>query len=256
MESTAIRPLPRLHGLTRAALAGALLTLAAGAWVATVARMKGMDAGPGTALGGVGWFTVSWGLMMAAMMLPSLVPAALAFARAGERTVAAFVAGYAGIWTAAGLVAYVVFDGVRSLDASFLAWDRAGRYVAAGVILAAAAYQFTSAKAGWLSRCRDPLALAREVAPGPGGGLRGGITHGAYCLGCCVALMAALFALGVMSLTWMIVIAALIAAERLSPWRATTVYGVGVVLVVLGIWVAAAPGAVPGLTIPGSMATM
>jgi predicted metal-binding membrane protein len=254
MESTAIRPIPPLPSLTRAGFTGALLALAAGAWVVTGERMEGMDGGPGTALGGVGWFMVSWALMMAAMMLPSLVPAALAFARAGERTVAAFVAAYVGVWTGAGLIGYVVFDGLRSLDIGFLAWDRAGRYVAAGVILAAAVYQFTMAKAGWLSRCRNPLELGREERSGVGGGLRGGIRHGGYCLGCCVALMAALFALGVMSVSWMVVIAALIAVERLSPWRATGVYGVAVVLVVLGIWVAAAPGDLPGLTIPGSMA--
>jgi predicted metal-binding membrane protein len=256
MESTAIRPIPPLPGLTRAAFTGALLALAAGAWVVTVERMEGMDGGPGTALGGIGWFMVSWALMMAAMMLPSLVPAALAFARAGERTVAAFVAGYVSVWTAAGLAGYLVFDGLRSLDIGFLAWDRAGRYVAAGVILAAAVYQFTTAKAGWLSRCRKPLELAPGVRSGLGGGLRGGIRHGGYCLGCCVALMAALFALGVMSVAWMVVIAALIAIERLFPWRATGVYGVAVVLAVLGIWVAAAPGDLPGLTIPGSMAMM
>jgi predicted metal-binding membrane protein len=254
MESTAMRPIPPLPGLTRARLTGALLALAAGAWVVTVERMEVMDGGPGTALGGVGWFMASWALMMAAMMLPSLVPAALAFARSGERTVAIFVAGYVGVWTAAGLVGYLIFDGLRSLEIGFLAWDRAGRYVAAGVILAAAVYQFTTAKAGWLSRCRNPLELGREVRSGVGGGLHGGIRHGGYCLGCCVALMAALFALGVMSVTWMLVIAALIAVERLSPWRATGVYGVAVVLAVLGIWVAAAPGDLPGLTIPGSMA--
>jgi predicted metal-binding membrane protein len=199
---------------------------------------------------------VSWALMMLAMMLPSLVPAALAVARTGERSVPAFVAGYVGAWTTAGLAGYLVFDGLRSLDIGVLAWDRGGRYVAAGVILAAALYQFTTAKAGWLSRCRDPLELGREVRSGLGSDLSGGIRHGGYCLGCCVALMAALFALGVMSVAWMVVIAALIAVERLSPWRATGVYGVAVVLAVLGIWVAAAPGDLPGLTIPGSMAMM
>jgi predicted metal-binding membrane protein len=256
MESSAIRAIPPLSGPTRAGFTGALLVLAAGAWVVTVERMGAMDGGPGTALGSVGWFTVSWSLMMAAMMLPSLVPAALVFARAGERTVAAFVAGYVGVWTAAGLAGYLLFDALRSLEIGFLAWDHAGRYVAAGVILAAAVYQLTAAKAGWLSRCRDPLELGRAMPSGLGGGLRGGIRHGGYCLGCCVALMAALFALGVMSVTWMVVIAALITVERLSPWRATGVYGVAVVLAVLGIWVAVAPGDLPGLTIPGSMAMM
>jgi predicted metal-binding membrane protein len=254
MQSTAIRPLAPPPGFTRAGLTGALLALPAGAWVVTAERMEGMDGGPGTALGGLGWFLASWALMMAAMMLPSLGPAALAVARAGKRTVAAFVAGYVGVWTVAGLVGYLVFDGLRSLEVGFLAWDRAGRYAAAGVILAAALYQLTTAKAGWLDRCRNPLELGSEVRSGLRGGLRGGIRHGGYCLGCCAALMAALFALGVMSVTWMLVITALIAGERLSPWRAAGVYGAALVLAVLGIWVAVAPADLPGLTIPGSMA--
>ena len=98
--------------------------------------------------------------------------------------------------------------------------------------------------------------LAIEERSGVGGGLRGGIRHGGHCVGCCVALMAALFALGVMSITWMVLIAALIAAERLLPWRAAAVYGVAVTLAVLGIWVAVAPGDLPGLTIPGLMGIM
>jgi predicted metal-binding membrane protein len=68
--------------------------------------------------------------------------------------------------------------------------------------------------------------------------------------------MTALFALGVMSLTWMIAIAALIAAERLLPWRTHAVYGVAVALAVLGIWMAIAPETLPGLTLPGSMRGM
>ncbi|MCW3064894.1 MAG: Protein of unknown function transrane, metal-binding protein, partial [Solirubrobacterales bacterium] len=148
--SAALRSTPPLPRPTTAGVAAALLALAAGAWVLTADRMAGMDAGPGTALGGVGWFAVSWLVMMAAMMLPSLVPAALASARAGGRTVASFVTGYLAAWTAAGLVAYGAFDAVRALDPAFLGWDRAGRYVAAGVILLAASYQLTAAKADCL----------------------------------------------------------------------------------------------------------
>jgi predicted metal-binding membrane protein len=215
------------------ALAGGPLALAAGAWLLTVGRMSGMDAGPGTELGSLGWFAVSWLVMMAAMMLPSLVPAVLAGARA------AFVVAYLGVWTAAGVAAYALFEGVRALDAGFLAWDRAGRYVAAGVILAAAAYQFTGAKAACLDRCRAPRVS--------------GLRHGLNCVGCCAGLMAALFALGVMSLTWMAVVAALIVVERLAPSRTPAVYGVAAVLAVLAIWMAVAPGDLPGLTLPGAM---
>ena len=212
---------------------GGLLALAAAAWLLTPDRMSGMDAGPGTELGSLGWFAVSWLVMMAAMMLPSLVPAALAGARA------AFVAGYLAVWTAAGLVAYVLFEAIRALDLGFLAWERAGRYVAAGVILAAAAYQLSGHKAACLDRCRTP----------PASGLR----HGINCVGCCIGLMAALFALGVMSVTWMAVVAALIAVERLAPRRTPAVYGVAATLAVLGIWMAVAPGDLPGLTLPGAM---
>ncbi len=253
MESATVRPAPPLPRLTRVGVTGALLALAATAWVATGDRMSGMDAAPGTDLRDVGWFAVSWLVMMAAMMLPSLVPAALAFARGGERRVAAFVMGYLAAWTAAGLVAYLLLEAARAFDVRFFAWDHAGRYVAAGVILAAAGYQLTAAKARCLQRCRTPLRLAGEARPGAGGGLRGGAWHGASCVGCCLGLVAALFALGVMSLTWMVAVAALIAAERLLPWDTPAVYAVAAILALLAIWMAVAPGDLPGLTLPGSM---
>jgi predicted metal-binding membrane protein len=80
-----------------------------------------------------------------------------------------------------------------------------------------------------------------------------GIEHGAFCVGCCWALMAALFALGVMSIGWMLMVAALIATEKLLPWKAVASRGIATLLAVLAVAVAVAPGEVPGLTIPGSM---
>jgi predicted metal-binding membrane protein len=256
MESASLRPMPPLSGLTRVGLIGGLLALAAGAWALTGARMEGMDAGPGTDLGDLGWFAVSWLVMMAAMMLPSLVPAVLSFARVGERTLAAFLVAYVATWMAAGLVAYLLFEGVRSLDLAFLGWHRAGRFLAAGASLVAAAYQLTPAKDRCLDRCRAPLRLATQERPGAAGGLRAGLLHGASCVSCCAGLIAALFALGVMSLTWMIAVAVLIAAERLLPWRTPAVYGVASTLAALAIWMAVAPGDLPGLTLPGSMPGM
>ena len=252
MDFVTLRPTLRGTGATPLALTAGLLALAAGGWVLSSERMAGMDAGPGSDPGALGWFAVSWLVMMAAMMLPSLVPAALASARAGERTVAAFVVGYLATWMAAGVAAYLVYEAIRGLDVGLLAWDRAGRYVAAAVILAAAAYQLSAAKAGCLERCRT----APTPAPGAGHGLRHGLLHGASCVGCCIGLMAALFALGLMSLTWMAVVAALIAAERLLPWRTPAVYAVAATLAALGIWMAVAPGELTGLTLPGSMAGM
>jgi len=221
----------------------ALLGLAGAAWAVSVERMSGMDMGPGTDPGRLGWFVVTWVLMMAAMMLPALVPAA----RAGGAS-AAFVSGYLGVWTVAGVGAYALVEAVRAEPPGWLAWDSAGRWVAAGAILAAAVYQVTTAKRSCLDRCRT----APRPGPGPGatGALRDGLRHGAACVGCCAGLMAVLFVLGVMSLTWMVAVTALIAVERLLPWRTPAVYGVAAALAVLGVWIAVDPGSLPGLTLP------
>ena len=71
-----------------------------------------------------------------------------------------------------------------------------------------------------------------------------------WCVGCCWALMASLFALGVMSVTWMVIVAALIALEKTLPWRRVATYGTAVVLLALGVLILVAPNAVPGLTTP------
>jgi hypothetical protein len=92
--------------------------------------------------------------------------------------------------------------------------------------------------------------------PGRVGALRVGLVHGAWCVGCCWALMAALFALGVMSIGWMAFIAALIAAEKLLPWRVATSRAIAVLLLVLGLSVAFTPSSVPGLTLPDSPEAM
>src|SRR4051812_2257322 len=117
-----------------------LVAFAGIAWVVTVDRMQGMDMGPGTDLGGLGWFLGVWATMMAAMMLPSLSPMAVAYSRGagGVRPVAGtvlFAIGYLLVWLAAGLFAYALIEGVRSLALGFLAWDRAGQYIAGGVLL-------------------------------------------------------------------------------------------------------------------------
>jgi predicted metal-binding membrane protein len=258
--------LPRVQGDPRQlALIAVLVALAVVGWVVTNDRMVGMDAGPGTELGALGFYVSLWVVMMAAMMFPSIAPMVIAYSRtqqrrrergkaqAGPLAVALFVGGYLLSWTAFGLAAYGVFEIGRSLSIDALAWDEGGPYLAGAVILGAAVYQLTPAKDVCLRKCRSPLDFVMGYwKPGYGGALRMGVEHGAWCVGCCWALMAALFALGVMSLGWMAFVAALVAVEKLLPWKAVANRGVAVVLVVLGLAVAFAPEDVPALTIPGS----
>jgi predicted metal-binding membrane protein len=264
METATLRRAPPLPALIQLGLIGLLIAAAAIAWAVTGDRMQGMDAGPGTDLGAIGWFTGVWVVMMAAMMFPSIWPMIVMYRRVqeGKRergaeapagATALFVAGYLVTWTAAGLVGYGVFDAVRSLDIGFLAWDEAGRYIAAGVILIAAIYQLTPLKDVCLRKCRSPLAFVLHAwRPGRSGALRMGVEHGGWCVGCCWALMAALFALGVMSIGWMALIAAFIATEKLLPWRVVANRTVTVGLLILAIAVLAAPEDLPGLTLPDS----
>ena len=226
-----------------------LVAVAGACWAVTVVRMRGMDMGPGTDLGSLGWFAVVWVTMMAAMMLPSLAPMALASVR-GVRTVA-FAAGYLLPWVVFGVLAYAIVEGIRRIDPSFLAWDQAGQYIAGGVILGAALYELTTAKGRCLRRCREPELRRRR--PGATGALTMGVEQGAFCVGCSGALMAALFALGVMSIAWMLLIAALVAIEKLLPWTVVTVGTTAVALTLLGMAVVVVPSHVPWLTIPMSM---
>jgi predicted metal-binding membrane protein len=235
-----------------------LFALAAVAWWSTADRMAGMDEGPGTALGALGWFLGVWVVMMAAMMFPSVAPTVSLYARMSKRRSPAaplvFAAGYLVTWTAAGVIAYGLFELGRSLLGDQLAWDNAGRWVAGGTLLVAAAYELTPLKDVCLTKCRSPLGfLVGSWRGGLSGALNMGARHGAWCVGCCWALMASLFALGVMSLAWMAFVAALIALEKTLPWGRAATYATALVLLVLGVVLLAAPDAIPGLTLPGAM---
>lgn len=229
-------------------------------WAVTVARMDGMDAGPGTDLGALGWFLGVWITMMAAMMLPSVAPMALLFSRvSGERRrrgrsfvpTWVFLCGYLAAWTGYGLLAYGLFRLIRAADLHALSWHAQGPLVAGGAIVAAGIYQLTPAKRVCLRHCRSPLHYVlggwRE---GHRGALRMGLEHGAYCVGCCWGLMLILFSLGAMSITWMLVIAGLIFAEKVLPFGHRLTPYFAVAFLAAGIWVAAAPGSIPGLTRP------
>jgi predicted metal-binding membrane protein len=240
---------------TRLGLIALLFALSGIAWWSTVERMDGMDAGPGTGLGTLGWFLGVWVVMMAAMMFPSVAPTVALYSRMARRRAPlaplVFGAGYLLAWVAPGLLAYGVSGGGHSLLGSQLAWNNAGRWLAGGTLLVAAVYELTPLKNVCLAKCRSPLGfLLGSWRDGLAGALQMGARHGAWCVGCCWALMASLFALGVMSVAWMAFVAALIAAEKTLPWRRTVTYGTAALLLLLGIALMVAPDAIPGLTIP------
>jgi predicted metal-binding membrane protein len=239
-----------VSALTRTGwIAGLLFGAVAVAWAVTIERMRGMDEGPGTHLGELGWYLGVWVTMTVAMMLPSEARATLLVARIrrGLPTVF-FLGGYLAVWTAYGLMAYGLFRLVTSFDTAWLAWDEAGPYVTGGVIVAAGLYELTPLKRRCLRRCRDPHP--------DGSAFASGLRDGLNCVGCSGGLMAVLFALGVMSVTWMVVVAAVIFAEKVLPLGLRLSLVVGPALVVFGIWVAVSPSSVPGLTEPDGAPTM
>jgi predicted metal-binding membrane protein len=246
---------------SRLAVVAVLLAVAGVSWWSTVDRMRGMDDGPWSGLGTFGWFLGAWVVMMAAMMFPAVAPTVALYSRMTvQRSRLAplwFAAGYVVAWAAIGALAFAVARGGSRLAGDVLAWDRAGRWLAGATLLAAAVYELTPLKDVCLRKCRSPLGyLLGAWREGWTGALRMGAGHGAWCVGCCWALMASLFALGVMSIAWMVFVAALVTAEKLLPWRRTVTYGAAALLAALGILLLVVPDAIPGLTITGHDAAM
>jgi predicted metal-binding membrane protein len=240
---------------TRRGLVALLLVLAVAGWWWTLDQMRGMDNGPWTGFGPLGWFLVVWVVMMAAMMLPSVAPTVALYSRMTRRRSLAlpllFATGYLLTWAAAGALAFAIRDAINVTGSDVLAWNHAGRWVAGVTLLVAAIYQMTPLKDVCLGKCRSPLGLLLgSWRDGTTGAVRMGVKNGAWCVGCCWALMAALIALGVMSLVWMAVVAALIAFEKTVPWRRLATGATTGILLVLGLLLLIAPGAIPGLTTP------
>jgi predicted metal-binding membrane protein len=217
--------------------------------------MRGMDDGPWTSLGGFGWFVGVWLVMMAAMMFPSVAPTVALYSRMTRQrspaSPSAFVAGYLLTWGIAGVGAYGVAAAATGIGGEQLSWASAGRPIAGATLLLAAVYEVTPLKDVCLGKCRSPLGvLLGSWRDGVAGAVRMGAKNGAWCVGCCWALMASLFALGVMSVSWMAVVAGLIAIEKTLPWRRIVTYGTSAVLFGLGIVLLTAPQLLPALTIP------
>jgi predicted metal-binding membrane protein len=162
-------------------------------------------------------------LMMAAMMLPGATPALLRLARAGGRVraVLLFVGSYLAVWTLVGVAVYAVY--------------RPHGPVAAGtLVIAAGVYELTRLKRDCRRRCRESV--------------RSGLTFGLYCVGSSIGLMLMMVALGVMSVTWMSLIAVLVLAQKLLPAKAAIDVPLALAIVGLGILIIIAPSSIPGLT--------
>jgi predicted metal-binding membrane protein len=214
------------HGQTAATAAALTATLGLGAacWVVAVGQMNGMDMGVATRLGSFAFFAALWVWMMAAMMLPGAAPAVLRRAQAGGvRAVPLFVGSYLAVWALVGVAVYAV--------------DRPhGSFGAGAVTIAAGVYEFTPLKRHFRRSCRESAGS--------------GFGFGLCCAGSSIALMVMLVALGVMSVTWMSVIAVIVVAQKLLPATAAIDVPVALAIVGLGILIVIAPSSVPGLTPP------
>jgi predicted metal-binding membrane protein len=216
-----------MTGARTAATAAALtatLGLAAACWVVAVRQMHGMDMGVATRLGSFPFFAAQWVLMMAAMMLPGAAPAVVRRAQAGgARAVPAFAGSYLAVWALMGAGVYAMY--------------RPHGPVAAGaVVIAAGVYEFTPLKRHFRRRCRESV--------------RSGFGFGLCCAGSSIGLMVMLVALGVMSVTWMSVIAVLVLAQKFLPVKAAIDVPLALAIVGLGILIVTVPAPVPGLTAP------
>jgi predicted metal-binding membrane protein len=264
VSATAQAGLPETRGGLAPALSAArarlglvalLFAVAAVGWWWTAGQMAGMDNGPWTGLGTFAWFMAVWIVMMAAMMFPSVAPTVALYSRMTKQRSPLlplwYAAGYLLTWAAAGVAAFAIGVGLSSISGDVFVWDRGGRWIAGGTLVAAAVYELTPLKDVCLGKCRSPLGLLMGWwRDGWYGALRMGAKNGAWCVGCCWALMASLFALGVMSIFWMAMVAGLIAVEKTVPWRQVATYGTAAVLLALGILLLTAPDAIPRLTTP------
>ena len=231
-----------------------LLGLATASWWLTVDNARSMSAMV-RGLADVGrampfdmsavLFMSMWITMMVAMMFPTVAPIValhrMVMRRRGAglaRTIA-FGFGYLTVWASLGVVPLLLLYGFRSATEPFA---RIGR-VAGVVLVVAGAYQFSAWKETCLRACRSPLTFlaTHDFGAGRAAAFRVGVTHGLYCAGCCWALMAVLFVVGLMNLTWMAVIAAIFLAEKTWRHGVALTRVVGGALVLLGLAVVLRP---------------
>jgi predicted metal-binding membrane protein len=185
-----------------------------------------------------------WTLMTAAMMLPGAAPTILLVSTLARRQEAqgqapmragVFALGYLAVWTAFSLAAAALqwaLDQVAMLSSDMAITSAV---VAGAIVAVAGLYQWTPLKRTCLTHCRSPIdAITHYWRAGVFGAFSAGVRHGLYCLGCCVVLMALLFAGGIMNLAWIAGIAVLVLIEKVTPWGEALSRIVGVMLLIWG----------------------
>jgi len=234
----------------RLALFGGFIAVAAICWLYLLDMAADMDAMPAmssamTMAPGFGWLFVMWSVMMAAMMLPSALPMIYAYARFavagpadGRVATAWFAAAYIIVWTgfsvAAALLQMLLVEGL--LLSPMMALSDAA--LSGAVLIAAGLFQWSAVKQACLHRCRTPIGfLMTEWRDGARGALVMGLRHGGFCVGCCWALMALLFVVGVMDIFWIMTLTAVVLVEKVVPRGDIVAKALGLALIAAGTWV-------------------
>ena len=230
------------------ALAWAIALAAEGSGTASALHHDSLLEGGPPRWAALALFLASWQVMTAAMMLPSSLPLVRLFWATSQRrkALAAFLGGYAVVWSLFGLLAFASDGIVHALVAAVPALEERPWLIAGGVLVTAGAFQFTALKDACLEECRHPSGfLLRKYRRGTGAAFRLGRDHGVFCLGCCWALMLVMFAAGFANLAWMAVLAAVTAYEKIGRHGRALTPVVGVALVSWGAVVLAHPAWLP-----------
>ncbi len=230
-----------------------LLLIAGGAWLALILQARSMGSMPETMGIAMPSFVIMWILMVAAMMVPSIIPLASRYLRTIESYrfigLIGFTAGYVGVWTMTGVLAFALAWLTGRIAATS---PMVATVVAAAIFAMGGIYQLTPLKEQCLTRCRVPIALLLRYASWRGSlrHLQVGVHHGTFCLGCCWFLMILMLAFGIMNIAAMLLLAVVIILEKL--WTHGVLFSrlVGVVCCALAVAVLWIPGLAPGLILP------
>ncbi|UGU16549.1 DUF2182 domain-containing protein [Sinomicrobium kalidii] len=190
-------------------------------WVYILPQMRMMDMGTATPTGPFVSFIIMWKLMMVAMMLPGMLPHVYKKANSGHRigSILLFTGTYLAVWALAGIPVYALYQ-------------PHGALVAGTITIVAGLYELMPFKRLCRTRCCTNTCS--------------GFVCGLYCVGSCLGLMLIPIALGIMSITWMVVVTILVSLQKLLPVNPIVDSTIGLIIVGLGILVILMPAVIPG----------